>query len=49
VKKYPTVTIRLDQETIDRIDHAAKGLGISRSRVIKELIALAMQLRTMNQ
>lgn len=49
VKKYPTVTIRLDQQTIDRIDDAAKKLGISRSKVIKELIALAMQLRLMNQ
>ena len=38
MKKYPSVTIRIDQDLLDAVRLLAKELGISTSRFIKEAL-----------
>jgi predicted transcriptional regulator len=40
--KYPSVTFRLDQETLNLLDKCAKLRNIGRSEYIKEAIWLAI-------
>ena len=38
MKKYPSVTIRVDQDLLDAIRALAKELGVSTSRFIREAL-----------
>ena len=38
MKKYPTVTIRIDQDLLDAVQTLAKELGISTSRFIRQAL-----------
>lgn len=42
-KKYPTVTIRIDQETLDKIDYYAEWGGLTRSEYIKGAIMIELE------
>ena len=44
MKKYPTVTIRIDQDLLDRINKAAGMNYVSRSTLIRTAIMLYLEI-----
>lgn len=37
--QYPKITVRLDPDLIDRLDKLGEEQGVSRSRVVRDLLA----------